>query len=597
MDVDLVLLALGGVQQFIVESRTTADVASSSVIMQRLAARAARAAVTHGFGQVELVYPVLGQDSQEDDQGVTNKIALLAPAGGGPQVAAVMSDAVTEGWRRLVSDCFGSGVDTPATPGMPDVWWVCVTGSREDYPGLWRRASELAVARHRARMFTALPDSAAGVWLCSQSSRLPSVPRPKQGVRRHERRERLSAAGWIKRTYQRRASATVTRSTASIASTSYRVRLLDNPPDGLAAQVGALRDAAAAVTDLVTEDAVASGIPGELVPLATQLGAWVYPQAWDLAGLRREYSDALDSEVVRAGHAAASAILRLSSAAGIRRPTLYYAVVLQDLDRLGRAMGRLGLGGQQQASAQLVALGRAQRQATLSAVFPGVPVYAGGDDFLAFCPAAGAARLARRIRDLVNVHLADGPLAGPDGGPVTASTAVVFAHMSYPLRMVMVQVREALEDAKNATDARLSARGNRDAIVMVALRRHGERTRSIQPWHHDPVSLWEALRPAHGELSGSLASQLEHDEPELTQLAERPELHATLEAELARLVLRRGGALDRSDAAEKAAALHRLAWAERAAPQPPGASRVSDAAGYRLAAPVLLARFLTQECG
>ncbi|MGH3926177.1 MAG: type III-B CRISPR-associated protein Cas10/Cmr2, partial [Pseudonocardiaceae bacterium] len=41
MQFDLVLLSLGGVQRFIAESRSTADVAGASRIVQRLAKRAA----------------------------------------------------------------------------------------------------------------------------------------------------------------------------------------------------------------------------------------------------------------------------------------------------------------------------------------------------------------------------------------------------------------------------------------------------------------------------------------------------------------------------------------------------------------------------
>ena len=60
-------------------------------------------------------------------------------------------------------------------------------------------------------------------------------------------------------------------------------------------------------------------------------------------------------------------------------------------------------------------------------------MYAGGDDLLAFCPAVTALDFTAAIRHQVGI-LADGPLgtAGPDGGPVTASTAVVFTHMSSP---------------------------------------------------------------------------------------------------------------------------------------------------------------------
>jgi hypothetical protein len=246
----------------------------------------------------------------------------------------------------------------------------------------------------------------------------------------------------------------------------------------------------------------------------------------------------------------------------------------------------LGRAEQRTASEQLVELGRAQRTAVTGAGFPGVAVYTGGDDLLAFCPAAGAITLAQRLRKLVDEHLGAGPLTGVDGGPVTASTAVLFAHMSSPLQTVLISAREALNEAK---DTHSQHQKNRDALAVVALRRGGERARSIQPWAHDPVGLLEVLRPGTAALSGGLASQLERDEPELSQLAGDPALHATVEAELARLVTRRGGA------PEHAEALHQLAWEERSAAR--SAERGRGTVRYRPVAPLLVARFLAQECG
>jgi CRISPR-associated protein Cmr2 len=83
---DLVLVSLGGVQRFIAESRTTADLAGGSRLLQWLAWQGATAAgrelAEAGAGEFGLIFPGPGAATQD---GVSNKIALVAPEGSGPR--------------------------------------------------------------------------------------------------------------------------------------------------------------------------------------------------------------------------------------------------------------------------------------------------------------------------------------------------------------------------------------------------------------------------------------------------------------------------------------------------------------------------------
>ena len=307
MDVDLVLLGLSGVQRFIAESRTTADVVNASLIIQRLSSTAARTVqreLAELAGPYRLIYPVL--ESGPDPEGVTSKVAFLARPGTGPGIAQKSMTEVRRAWQDMVTDCF-RGTQPPQTPGMPDLWWVSVTGSAatdEVYQQLWRQAGDLAVSRRRSRIFGSV--RADETWLCSQSPRLPSVEVPG-AARKHERRERLSAAGWVKRTMGRSRGAPAVRSTPSIASTPYRAALLFAAPDGLADLVGSLAEAAAGVTSPIRERPVLnSDVPKALAPLNDQLGAWVHPEVWDLASLRREYRSGVTQDVVDQGRTATS---------------------------------------------------------------------------------------------------------------------------------------------------------------------------------------------------------------------------------------------------------------------------------------------------
>lgn len=243
------------------------------------------------------------------------------------------------------------------------------------------------------------------------------------------------------------------------------------------------------------------------------------------------------------------------------------------------------MSGQQAVSRQLTGLAAEQRAVATGAPSHAVPVYVGGDDFLAFCPAATALDLAAAVRKLADDRLAAGPLSA-GGVRVTASSAVVFAHMGSRLQEAIEAARGALEAAKSAAGP---GGANRDALAVVVLRRGGERARSIQPWRlrHagsevSAAELLAAVRPSResGELSAGLASRLERDRVALTELAGEPALWSTLEAELARLVERQGGS------AEAAKALWTLGMHERSGEEPVFETRPA----------ALVARFLSQEC-
>ena len=215
---------------------------------------------------------------------------------------------------------------------------------------------------------------------------------------------------------------------------------------------------------------------------------------------------------------------------------------------------------------------------------PAVLVYAGGDDLLAFCPASEALPLAGSIRQHIRTATTTGPLAtaGADGAAITASTGVVFAHMSSPLQDVLQSARNAIAAAKDATSA--SGR-SRNALAVVVRRRGGERTRTVQPWWppgtEDGASATELLgriRPGPGTdvLSAALGSDLERDEASLRELDDEPTL---LRAELTRLVERHGGTPEAGNA------LYTLGRFERAVTE----------SGIAPVPAALVARFLSQE--
>jgi CRISPR-associated protein Cmr2 len=158
-----------------------------------------------------------------------------------------------------------------------------------------------------------------------------------------------------------------------------------------------------------------------------------------------------------------------------------------------------------------------------------VPVYAGGDDLLAFAPASTAIDAAQACH-------AEIPPTLP-----TASTAVLFFHYHASIQQAMRQARSLLEHAKEAV------RG-KHALAVGYLRRSGVGAASIQPWTAQDGSSAELFglfaREREPRLSPRLLADLQRDAGELAGLAEvserlRRPLYA---AELTRLVRRHAGA-------------------------------------------------------
>ncbi|MFI5592851.1 Cas10/Cmr2 second palm domain-containing protein [Amycolatopsis sp. NPDC051758] len=580
MAVELVLFTVGGVQRFLAESRKTVDIAGASLVFRHLVIAAAsevqEALRTH-TAPAGLIFPAASALST--NEGVTNKIAFLAPSGLGAELARRAQKVAEEKWREHVRDAYAGSPGVPDTPGMPDIAWVCVPGEDgEDHTALWERAQAAMTARRRSRVFAAY--AWQRVRLCQQSAAVPAAAAPRASARR-ERRELLSGAGWTKRAAGNLQYPPGRRfpATTVVASAVYRARLLraaaldTTIADRLRSSVQAL---SALVDDRHTQAAGNEAPPG-LEPLTDRLGTAVYPDLWSEADGRDLLPEDADPQTVARGAAAARNIAGIATQAGVVGLSSYYAVVVQDLDRLGLQVSRLGLAAQRSASATLTELGRAQRLLSESPEYLGVPVYAGGDDFFAFAPAAHALELAGALRQEVDRHLAGTPLAG-----ATASTAVVFAHFSAALQQVVSTAQEALAAAKDAPG---SDGADRDAVTVVALRRGGERARTVLPWTvagRSAVDLLRAVAPdaAAGALSAALASSVERDAAELDALSLQG-FRDVAEDEMRRRVARQGGG------PEVAAAFAALGAAERAE---------GPEHAFRPARTMLVARFLTQEC-
>ena len=551
---DLVLVAISGVQRFIAEARSTSDLNAGSSLMSDLAAAMVSTVPDPG----RLILPA---DAGQARSGMPNRVVALAETAAGREVAEAMARAARSKWDEWLKAAFRGG-SVPETPGFPAVQWVVVPLGADGYQDGWTRVQAVLTARKRIRDFPGYHVNQQGI--CALTGRWPSVPAAQipRAVYNVRRGEVLSAAGHAKRWYGRRQGLSFP-STLSIASAPYRDAIIREGDDE---DSGALWDAVAglytelealcASGDEATRASLRHGsgaLPGmaatddEALEWLRQVeGAWCVPETWTPVGLRRDHNLAVEPAVDQCekGRRAALALARSASLAGIPPLTPYLAVLAQDADHMGEQLARFPadaadpLGWHRSVSAALTNVARNQREHVESPACLGRVVYAGGDDLLALVPAERALTAARAVNRLFT---GDSALTATLDRP-TASTAIVFFHSSWPLQSAVAAAQALLKDAKERA---------RPGLGVTVLTRGGERTRVVLPWLDHAVTparpvieyLEELTAAISGPLSGRLAAGLEDDREALAELS-----RDWLERELTRRSARQGFAAEKAPA-------------------------------------------------
>jgi hypothetical protein len=554
--VELLVVVIPGVQRFIAESRSTADLYAGSALISEMAASMAAALPDPDM----LVIPARAAASAS--AGMPARVVVLADTGTGPDLARAIAQNVRSRWGGWLEAVFrGSVSGVPETPGFPAVQWVVVPLDADGYRAGWARAQAALAGRKRIRDFPGYQVGQAGV--CALTGRWPSLPEAQVpgAVRSHRPGEALSAVGYVKRWYGRRAGEGFP-STWSIASAPYRDAIIRQGDavaalwDGVAglyiefealcASVGAagraaLRRGSGALPGIATSDDEALGW------LRQAEGAWCAAEAWDPDGLRRDRGlpEKLDEALCESGRKAALSLAGTARAAGIPPLTPYLAVVAQDADHMGEQLSRFPDDGGDPArwhrhvSEVFGRIALRQRAEIESPDHLGRVVYAGGDDLLALVPAERALTAASAIN---RIYTADDELTAALDRP-SASTAVVFFHAHWPLQSAIAAAQALLKDAKKR---------HRPGLGIAVLNRGGERTRVVLPWL-DPAAdparpmiehITELAAAISGPLSGRLAAGLESDREALAGLGGE-----WLERELARRAARQGISADQAPAA------------------------------------------------
>lgn len=489
---DLVVIALAGVQRYITESRTTADLRSASEIVAHLAATA----VTHLIRphKAQIVFPApVEEGTHGTDDGMPNRVVALLPAGTGPTAARETTSHLKNTWKDWVDEVFGRTVHE--VPGWPVVQWVSVPAGTGSYEEAWTLAQRSLAERKNTRNFYQPGDTPGGLCMLSPRWRAVDKKNLPRNTPKHLRREQLAVANWVKRMW--RHTSTGSRgsfpSTNAIASLPYRRAVLtiwDTAP-GIDGLVRELRQSAKALGPDPIEETDTPGLPKTPAgPEANWLrgrgSRWIFPESWHVDALSREFTDTADEaeakradpefvDAVRSGGKAAQALAELMGDQGVPPPSPHLAVLVHDLDSMG-----LFLSGRPTPSGKILDVVSESTHANISQVLSdaardqrttleklgGTVVYAGGDDLLALVPAVFAMEAAQACHDAV-----------PDPLP-TASTGLLFFHHGSSLRQALAGAQELLEEAKTLR--------HKNGLGVGFIRSSGSHAECVLPWKEEP---------------------------------------------------------------------------------------------------------------
>jgi len=468
MSQHILIFTLGPVQSFIAEARRTQDLYAGSYILAELSRAAAQAAGGN------LVYPVSEMVSRSEAS-VPNKFVTIVDD---PQEAACQARAAVEQrWHSFGQKALKSGKlldvdDSTFTKTWQrqlachlEFYWAAAPMVNDDYMQAYQEAARALDARKRTRTFEqveerGLKDSLSGQRSALHTSqdrdahaywtRVLKAQRTRSALRKGER---LDAIGALKRFgAEKRFPSVSTVASAPFARACSQAGLLNELTQALEEfnrdvgreffyRVGDWNRGFEYDGDLLYE--------GTYAPTRLEASYGKANPARVGAALQRLYQAAKEQEIRP------------------NKPTPYYAILTMDGDRMGAHIAAC------QSREKHTELSRRQAQfaAKVGSIIKehcGYPVYAGGDDVLAFFPLEnvldGADALVRKYEEIFQgweQRDTDGSLL-----PFTLSAGIAIAHYLHPLDAVLAAAREAEKKAKN--------RYGRNALCVSILKRSGE---------------------------------------------------------------------------------------------------------------------------
>jgi len=525
----VLLLSVGPVQDLIASARRCRDLWFGSWLLadaSRVAAdHVAQAAAQHGGdGSEALVFPgAASRAALERDRRVANRILARLPVDvdEASDVARGAADAARDRLQDLARRAFDRVPQTLAhylhrdaaeaqVADLLDIQWVVVAEAEGGYDRARRRADQLLAARKQTRVWDpptwsgpvpkssidGFRESVIDETLYDAIAAGDVAARDAYDAFRVHPSERLCGVGLLKRLGRdsERSGADRFFSTSHLAALPTLAGAARHPDAPAAFE--RLRDA---LDDTLPEvvQAVFDVVPRKLPPFGRMDGAVLFEGrlaelAEELQGERAELSAKIPK--------ARQAVRCFRAELGLDEPLPYFAVLLADGDRMGRAIRHLKEhDAHRRLSQALSAFAEEALAIVESDAHLGSLVYSGGDDVLALLPLHSALGCAEALRDAFEEQLR--PLGLGTETP-TLSVGVAIGHHLSPLDATLDQAREAERLAKQT----------RNSFALVIDKRSGPELALAGTWDEE-MPLTERLRrftEAHlaGEVSDKAAFEL-----------------------------------------------------------------------------------------
>ena len=521
-------ISIGPVQGFVAQSRRTRDLWGSSYLLSFLSAHA-----MHGAAQAggRIVQPVVDDDplygwvagqrncSPPRIGSVPNHF-VVETDGDGRRVAREAEKAFKAAWKQVCKAVWKRFVEhaCPAGDGTDHIWSRQIDGFWEVMwtagPSSGSSGALLARRKHwRSHRLpdepgdkcTVMPDlqELSGHVRAESPTSRESQDRFWRRVREHmgsldlRENERLCAVAFVKRLFPKVASqalgwdveASHWPSTVYVGAVPWIRRVVRVDPKKTAAAGYAVDVMRYAGQGVLPMHQPPFGLDASSAGDFPKLDANYFHEEWVKDEVRcpltSEHGNEEREKLVRS----LEAIYKTEDQDGnqLGRPSLFYALLLADGDRLGKLVGE---SGGKSVGRALAAFTR--KVPEIVKRHYGVTVYAGGDDVLAMLPVSDALSCAAALSDCYR-----SAFEGQSGA--TLSAAVVFAHVRLPLKSVLETAHRLLDDV--AKDG-----NGRDSLAAEVLNPGGTQCQWATTWTRKTSKSKES--PAVARLH-ALARQLE----------------------------------------------------------------------------------------
>ena len=503
----LLICSIGPVQGFIAAARSSRDLAYGSWLLSELAKTAARLiAEQEGFDALIFPAPQSEKDLERDsDLSVANKV--VAEVRGDPtKLAEVIEDSlrrfIRNAWRPIAKE-LGESVDNDlAVRQLEDLlefYWVAAPLSSADKYKDVRNHCEAALSARKAtrnfNLYQGAPRFKSSIdgWREHVLAEIPDhASRPNaQQMKLYKLRngELLSGVDLLKR-WGKSSRVERYKSVSHLAAMPFAKGLGEERADELKQRLIQLfRDRGA---EPVRDYSV------------------FFPSEVRAAVENKQVEERLLQEQERL----------LTEHAGRRRPAPYYALLLADGDFMGKVIDKRATSDEEHRRLSRALSAFARQVPDIVEKHNGVPIYAGGDDVLAYLPLHTALACVGELADTFKQAMGD--FAFEEGGEMkspTLSAGLVIAHHLEPLSDVLALARRTEKAAKgvtgkNALAIALNKRSGAERTIKQKLPALIDRLQTMTQWWLD------------GTLSKGAAYELERLAREMGEVLDEEALRA-----------------------------------------------------------------------